>query len=323
MGYSESKFENTYLLHHYSFGDNKLYVFLPRLNEFYCFSVFYCKRKYIFYADNSISLPNGYIYFIGGERLLDPLKENLLKAVSPTDNVLALNLNLHKDFRIDLDEFGIEAKRPLPEPRSFHNLVYVHPFIYVIGGVVENKFTKKCYKYNIQENKWSEIAEMLQNICQVSEPGTINIGNEIIYVFDSYAKKQTIHKYIISEDKWMLVPYETNGFQVLPAVSSLVFQISEQNIILINGMMKENEGYFYFFDFTREKFILEQKNHVLKAWTHDRQGDKNYTGVPLYCMMNEKKVKVFNPLQLEWREEDLFLTKIPHLDNSGSFCCGR
>lgn len=321
MGYSESKFQNTYILHYYSFGDNKLYVFLPRLNEFYCFSVYYCKRKFIFYADSSIALTNGQIYFIGGERLVDPGTDNLLKAVCPTDSVLCLDLNNHQNFKLDLDN-DIMLK-PLPESRSFHSLIYIHPFIFVIGGVVDNQFTKKCYKYNIEENKWNEIAEMLQDICQVSEPGVISIGKEIIYVFDSYAKKQTIHKYIIPEDKWSIVPYETNGFQVLPAVSSLVFQISEQNLILINGMMKDNEGYYYLFDFTKEKFILEQKNKVLKSWTNDRQGDKNYSGFTLYCMMNEKKVKVFNPLQLEWREEELYLTKIPYLDDSNAFCCGR
>lgn len=321
MGHSESKFQNTFLLHHYPFGDNKLYIYLPRLNEFYCFSIFYCNRKFIFYADNSISLPTGQIYFIGGERLSDPMKDNILKAVSPSDNVLAIDLNKHHNFRIDLEKS--ESENFLPEPRSFHGMVYVDPFIYVMGGVVDNQFTHRCYKYDVQEKKWSEIAEMVQNICHVTEPGIISLHNELIYIFDSYGKNQTIHKYFISEDKWLTIPYETNGFHVLPAISSIVFQISEQNLILINGMMKDNEGYYYFFDFTKDKFILEQKNKVLKAWTHDRQGDRNYSGFPLYCMNNDKRVKIFDTVQLEWREEEIFLTKIPNYDESNSFCCGR
>ena len=325
MGSSDSKFQNTFLLHHYPFGDNKLYVYLPRHNEFYCFSIYYLKRKYIFYADNSISLPTGQIYFIGGERLNDPLTmDNLLKAVSPSDNNLCIDLNNHKNFRIDIE--STEHDRfytSMPEPRTFHSLVYVNPFIYVIGGVVDNQFTKKCYRYHLQNNKWGEIAEMAQNVCQVTEPGVINIRNEVIYLFDSYGKSQTIHKYLIEEDKWEILPYETNGFKVMPALSSLVFQISQQNILLINGMTKENEGFYYFFDITRDKFILEQKHKALKVWSHDRQGDKNFTGFPLYCMMNEKKVKIFDSLEMDWKEEEIYLTKLPNIEESNAMCCGR
>jgi len=326
MGQSPTKFQNTFLLHYYPFNDNKIYVFLPRSNEFYCFSVFYLKRKYMFYADHSIVLPSGKVYFIGGERLFDPTIENFSKAVAPTDNVLALDLNRHKGYRIDIEERERDKfVKPLPEPRSFHSLVYVNPYIYVLGGVVDNHFTKKCYRYHVSDNKWTEIAEMVKDICQVTEPGVISIGDEIIYLFDSYAKEQTIHKYVISEDKWSTVPYATNGFSVLPAISSLVFQISDQNLLLINGMMKENDGYFYFFDIGKEKFILEQKHKVLKSWHHDRQGAKNYTGFPLYCMLNEKKVKIFDSIALEWKEEDLYLSKIANYDDGegSAVCCGR
>ena len=326
MGHSESKFQNTNILHYYPFGGNKLYIYLPRQNEFYCFSIYYCKRKYIFYADNSISLPSGKIFFIGGERLIDPLiLDNVLKAVAPSDNVLAIDLNHHKNFRIDIEESEHDKfVTPLPEPRSFHGLVFVDPYIYVIGGVVDNQFTKRCYRYHTEDNKWGEIAEMTKNVCHLTEPGIISLGNEMIYLFDSYAKNQTIHKYSISQDQWITLPFETNGFTVLPAISNLVFQISDNNLILVNGMMKENEGYYYYFDFHKEKFILEQKHPALKTWYHDRQGDKNYSGLPLYCMMNEKKVKIFDSFQLEWREEELFLTKIPnYADGNSAICCGR
>ena len=326
MGHNQTKFQNTFLLHYYPFNDNKIYVFLPRQNEFYCFSIFYLKRKYMFYADHSIALPNGKIYFIGGERLVDPTEENLSKAVTPTDNMISLDLNQHQGYRIDIGEKDKDKfMKPLPEPRSFHSLVFVSPHIYVIGGVVDNQFTKRCYKYHVSQNKWTEFAEMVQDICHVTEPGVISVSDEVIYVFDSYAKEQAIHKYSITDDKWSIVPYQTNGFSVLPAVSSLVFQISKQNLILINGMMKENDGYFYFFDMTKEKFILEQKHKVLKSWHHDRQGDKNYTGFPLYCMLNEKKVKIFDSVALEWREEELFLTKMANYDegDGSAVCCGR
>lgn len=327
MGLTYTKFQTSdKLLHYYNFGENKLYVFLPTTKEFFCFSIFYTsKKKFIFYADSSISLPNGIIYLIGGERLSNPEEINKIsKAISPTDNVMKIDLNNHKNFSIDLreNEEKILLKN-LPQPRNFHGMVYILPYIYVIGGLVDNISTRKCYKYHTSDDKWEEINELSADVCNLGEPGMININNEYIYVFDSVAKEQTIHKYSVKNDKWNILPYRTNGFTVIRSVSSNIFQISNQTLLIVNGMVKDdaNEGYYYFYDFISDKFILQKKHSVLNNWLHDRQGVKDYSNKIVYCMLNEKKTKAFDFNSMEWYDYELTLRQIPVQEQYP--CCGR
>lgn len=44
--------------------------------------------------------------------------------------------------------------------RSSHGICYMNGFIYVVGGEDRNETLKRCEKYDINHNKWVEIAPL-------------------------------------------------------------------------------------------------------------------------------------------------------------------
>ena len=145
MGSTDSKpYKDSKLLHYIHPHENRVSVYLPHKNIFRSFNLFKKGEEFPLYYHESISIPTGAIYIIGGRvpethnskefessrtrsgkssRVVTP------KLVS-TNEVHKINLNKSNEkFGIDL--YDIKPCRILPESRTNHLMIYCSQFIFV------------------------------------------------------------------------------------------------------------------------------------------------------------------------------------------------
>lgn len=114
---------------------------------------------------------------------------------------------------------GIER---LPKPRTSHSMAFIYPYIYVIGGIVDNLPTKTNLKYDIEDNVWSDIAEIAFS-SNLSSPAVVGYDKYLL-VFDCYSEKQQIHKYSVDFDIWENIPFNSPGFKIPRSLNSTAFR---------------------------------------------------------------------------------------------------
>jgi len=334
--FPSSEFKNTHLLHYTKFGDNKLHVYLPERDTLYIFSIFHKGRKFKFYGQRSISTPSGSVYLIGGQAVqVLPDEEDLLFSLSDvhaslttTNFVASINLEKHRNFKIDLDD--MEKCEPLPEPRSLHAMVYSEPYIFVIGGEIANSGpTKSCLKFHTRTKKWEKISD-INFISNLLEPCGIAL-NDSIYIFNTSEKNNLprVHRYSIELDQWMeiLIHSRNKGLVIPPTLSSAVYQVSEKEVMIVGGVKidksdTDKREFWYIFDSLTEEIKELSYQEGMGQIRKETQGNVDYSKEnTVYGKLGERVVKFFNKENKIWGE----LRLIPEntKENFGFGCCSN
>jgi hypothetical protein len=327
---SSSEFKDTHILHYFKPLDNKLYVYVPRRDKFYSFSILNKSQKFRFYQQESIALSSGAIYLIGGQTIssnedfrmsaVDRMPPNL----GPTNFVTKINLKKHENFQIDIAK--MKPCKLLPEVRSSHLLVHHDYYIYAIAGHVEkNVQTRTCHKFHIKKKVWERIADIgfstsLTDLCGLSING-------FIYAFDTAVKSDLprIHRYSIELNSWIeiLLNQRDNNLRIPPSVSCGAYQNKENEIIIFSGSNVQNKikQYYYTYNLDSEELspiILTENNSVP---TKEKQANLNYTNSKnIYMRLNDRSVMLFKKTENKFAE--LELTAENAISNDFG-CCSR
>lgn len=315
------------------FGDHKLYVYLPRQEKFYSFSVFQDGQKFRFFRQKSICLDSGSVYLVGGQTAfpdrdqlgLSP-KEKSSLSLHPTNFVCKINMKHHKNFRIDIST--MKPCQALPEPRTSHLLVSSDQWIYVIGGsFVNNVPTQTCKKFHIKRKVWENISSI--NFAKnVTELEGLAIKN-FIYVFDTsmQSKMPQIHRYITELDIWVEILFQQkNRMRSIPtSVISSVYQTNEDEILIFSNEARNDEvvskGFYYTFNTKTEEMSDITIDENIVAITNEKQANLKYTDSnDIFVQLNEQRIKLFKKSENTWINRELTIDNNPTSDFG---CCSR
>lgn len=48
----------------------------------------------------------------------------------------------------------------LLKPRHSHSMLFKDPYIYIVGGIVDNQPTRNCKKFHVYDKMWCDISIM-------------------------------------------------------------------------------------------------------------------------------------------------------------------
>lgn len=134
---------------------------------------------------------------------------------------------------IQMDGAGKEAEKltftdanveQLAKARTSHSMIFCDPYLYVIGGIIDNNPTNSCVKLHVKDHVWTDMTS-IGFYGNLSSPAVIAFGRHI-YVFDCYSEEQAIHKYQMDFDIWESIPFETPGFKIPKSLNSMLFKYS-------------------------------------------------------------------------------------------------
>lgn len=298
-----NEFKNRHFLHNYKFFENKLNIYFPGSDHPLVFEIYNRGKPYQFFTQESISLPNGSIYLIGGRVLTEKtskLNEDIIESVNQeisrpshtlaaTAEVVKINLNKHKNMKIELSKS--KSRPPLPEPRNGHLLIYSAPFIYVIGGKIDEITpTSSCLRFHLKKLTWSPIADLDFDAMNVSNLSGLAItpqkpseSSKYLYIFNSTSEKlPSISQYDIELDRWtQLVIANTNRDLNIPSSINLsVYQIGAETLLILSGNHingeEQREGYSYVFNLKSQKIRKFKMEKNLDFMLTDKQGVRSY-----------------------------------------------
>lgn len=330
MGLFQSNdFKDNHILHSIKTGENKLNIYLPTRDKFYTFSIFNQSKKFRFFAQESISLPSGSIYLIGGNTANYQDDPYLFDGIyNPSDlyttNFVAkISLKKQNNFHIDISK--MKPCQPLPEPRTSHLMIYEEPYIFVIGGYFEKNIpTKTCLKFHVKKKTWESISDI--NFAQhLIEPCGIAVKG-FIYVFDTAGKANLprIHRYSVDLNVWIeiLIQQKNKMTLIPPSLSCSIYQIKEDDLIIFSGKnLQSPRGYYYTYNITTEELgdIIFDDNP--EQWKKEKQGNQNYIASQvIYAGLKERRVKMFRRLEQKWMELELTPENVIVSDFG---CCSR
>ena len=118
--------------------------------------------------------------------------------------------------------FSTDGCEQLDKPRTAHSLIYLDPYIYLIGGIIDSMPTPTCKRFHVKDKVWSDIAS-IKFYGALSSPAVIAEGDNI-YVFDCYSETQTVFKYSIEFDAWDNIAFTTQDFTIPRSIHSSVFK---------------------------------------------------------------------------------------------------
>lgn len=187
----------------------------------------------------SIATPSGRLFLLGGASL--DIKASKLS-------------NLYEYI---FENNSLNQKSPMKMARSGFGLVFLKDFLYIMGGNIDQtQSTSKCEKYDVFNDKWTEIANLNLPACNF---GACTVNNTFIYKFggkidDNFLAK-TIEKFNPKVNKWFILNYRHQNqnigefFKVL--ASSGCCQINKNSIFVFGGVEEE------FHKKSKQTFILE------------------------------------------------------------------
>jgi hypothetical protein len=129
------------------------------------------------------------------------------------------NLNGQGFSKLEVDR---ESCEQLFKPRHSHVMLFRDPYIYVVGGVVDNMPTRNCKKFHVYDKMWCDISVMPSG-GTLNQPGVIDVDN-FMYVYDSFSDEQQIFKYNFNYDVWHMVPFKTADFKIPRSVNPTIFR---------------------------------------------------------------------------------------------------
>lgn len=149
--------------------------------------------------------------------------DRIAESMTPTDLVGYIQIKqISHAKEAEKLEFTCASIEPMPKPRTSHTMAFSDPYIYVIGGIVDNLPTNTNLKYDIEDNVWSEIAQ-LGFSSNLSSPAIVTYGKYLM-VFDCYSDSQNIHRYQIDFDVWENIAFNTPGFSIPKSLNATAFR---------------------------------------------------------------------------------------------------
>ena len=137
----------------------------------------------------------------------------------PMNTVAYINLSGLSEEKLYLEQEDCEQ---LDKARISHAMVFHNPYIYVIGGIVDNLPDHKCKKFHVYDKVWCDISSV-GFYSALTNPAICAV-DDYIYVFDSYSDSQSIHKYSIGYDMWENIAFKTTDFVIPKSIDSTVFR---------------------------------------------------------------------------------------------------
>ncbi|WP_204256540.1 kelch repeat-containing protein, partial [Mammaliicoccus sciuri] len=80
----------------------------------------------------------------------------------PGDLLFVTGGNSRKQELVSIDLRSIavtKSHNPMLTARGYHCSIYFEDFLYVLGGY-NSTYTQKCERYDLQQNRWSEVAPL-------------------------------------------------------------------------------------------------------------------------------------------------------------------
>jgi len=137
----------------------------------------------------------------------------------PTAKVGYISINGLSDNKL---YFEYEDCEQLDKARTSHSMVFHDPYIYVVGGIVDNFPNRKCKKFHVYDKVWCDIAPIGFS-GNLTSPAIIAVEDNL-YVFDTYSASQSIHKYSIGYDIWENIPFKTTDFKIPRSLNSNIYR---------------------------------------------------------------------------------------------------
>lgn len=345
-------FKNRRFLHFYRFFENKLHTFFPDPHYQLTFEIFLNGRKFKFYLQESISLPTGAVYLIGGrtvaqseESISGGLNDSVLSlnntssnyTLATTSDVYKINLNRNKSMKIEISKS--KPCPPMPEPRHNHLLIYSAPYIYVIGGKINDTTpTRSCLRFHTKQKTWSKIRDLdlaatgLTNLSGLAiNTDGYRASGKRLYIFDTTVSPlPSIFQYNIETDNWMqmVISFKNKDLRIPTSLNCSLFQISSDKLMIFSGAhivdQRQQEGFSYTFDLATEKIENFREEKQLDFMLVDKQGDRNYSKEQnVYLKFGENYAFYYN-LGLEtFSSRELFEGTLAKKTSFDVGCCSR
>lgn len=117
--------------------------------------------------------------------------------------------------------------------RKEHAAVYLAGYVYVIGGFdgTQNLFMKTCERYNMERDKWKQVASLNTARCAFSASP---INARFIYIFGGYdglRRLDSVEKYDRIEDNWSICNFKLK----LPLSNCASFNSGHDQLVILGG----------------------------------------------------------------------------------------
>jgi len=171
----------------------------------------------------SLITPEGYILLTGG---LEQSKNGTITFLS-------------NSYIFDYEQHLLTPLAPMIYPRAGHGLVYTPNGIIAVGGITKNQnITETCEIYNIDENKWYQIASlneptMNSTLCLFNNMYVIKISGKI----SENELCQYVELYNFEENIWTVLECEDHDF-VIPSSCGCI-QINENEVMIFGGSYEQ------------------------------------------------------------------------------------
>lgn len=171
----------------------------------------------------SLITPEGYILLTGG---LEQLKNSAITFFPDT-------------YILDYTNHRLEQLAPMIYPRAGHGLVYTPNGIVAVGGITKSQVvTETCEIYNIEENKWYQIASlneptMNSTLCLFNEAYVIKISGKMA----EHELCQYVELYSFEDNGWTILECDDPNM-VLPSSCGCI-QINEREILIFGGSYEQ------------------------------------------------------------------------------------
>lgn len=289
MGTQSSKdFKDKKFIHHYRFMENKLLVFLTETYTTLTFELFLNRQKFRCFAQETIALPSGAIYMIGGRNFCSNqvpedfhIFTNSRMNMYITNEVYKVNLNKHTDMQIELSQS--RQCKPLPEPRHGHVLLYVSPYIYVIGGQTPIGPAYSCLRLHTKTKEWSNIQDFNMTSKALTNFSGVNVNDKKLFIFDNNAfPLPNVYQYNIETDMWvhLIISYKNKNVQIPASINSSIYHIADSKLLILSGEHtnenRKQTGYSYFFDIEDERIEDYRAERTLDFMISDKQGARDF-----------------------------------------------
>ena len=171
----------------------------------------------------SIITPEGYIILTGG---LEQSKNGSITF-------------LPNSYILDYENQKLVELAPMICPRAGHGIIYTPNGIMAVGGITKNQtITETCEIYNVDENKWYQIASLREPtmnsaLCLFNGIYVIKISGKV----SECELCQYVELYNFEENMWTILECEDPNF-VIPSSCGCI-QINESEILIFGGSFEQ------------------------------------------------------------------------------------
>ena len=151
-------------------------------------------------------------------------------------------------YQYNFEKNNLKQVSNLIYPRSSHAVCNLGKFVYIIGGFGNKQaMLSECEKFNVQTQSCQKIAPLNNacaslSVCSFFQNYLFKFGGmEIEHNLSPY-----IEKYIIKEDKWVVLDPKLGGVQpdhfFALLSNSCCLQINKNDILVFGGYLEDNSG---------------------------------------------------------------------------------